>query len=153
MVKHILIGVIVGLVAFAVLVFTPMPLAGLNYHDVSVSTTLGETCFILCSYSVQSVNPSVVGPSTFIDLPGYLGIQGIAPPCINCQYKVTATLSNGQSASVSESKFISNLINIAYTDTVKMSILYVPAGTYGVSVVLTLNGANVAQGSGSITVS
>jgi hypothetical protein len=142
---------IVGLVAFGVLVFLPMPTLGLDYQNVSVSTTLGETCFIFCSYSVQSVNPSVIGPATFIDLPGWLGYS-VAPPCISCQYKVTMSLSNGQSTSVSESKFVSNLINVAYTDTVTGSILYVPGGTYSVSVVLTLNGNNVAQGSGSITV-
>lgn len=137
----------------AVLTLLPMPLIGLPYYNVKVTTTIGETCVFACSYSVQSVNPSVTGGATILDIAGWLGIgQNIAGPCLDCQYKVTAALSNGQAASVSETKFVSNLINFAYTDTVSLSIAYVRAGTYGVTVTVSLNGGTIATGTGSITV-
>jgi len=152
MVGRVLVAVAVILVAVVALIFVPLPLVGLNYYNVNVETTIGETCFIFCSYSVQSVNPTVAGPATVIDLPGWLGFN-VAPPCINCQYKVTATIGNtGITASASETKFISNLINIAYTDTLNLAMVYVPGGTYTVSVVVTLNGGTIATGSGSLTV-
>ena len=150
--SHLLVFAVVGLAVFGALVVVPMPWYGLNYYNVTVTTTIGETCVLFCSYSVQSVNPVVSGPATLIDLPGWLGIQGVAPPCISCQYKVTISLSDGQSTSISESKFVSNLVNFAYTDTLSGAILYVPSGSYGVNVDLTLNGNLVASGSSSITV-
>jgi hypothetical protein len=148
--------VIVSIAAVLALVFLPLPWIGLDYYNVKVDTTLGETCFIACSYSVQSVNPSVTGPSTVIDICALLGSScpgaSVAPPCINCQYKVVAELSNGQSTSASESKFVSNLINIDYQDSLSMAIAYVPAGSYGVTVTIYLNGANVASGTGNLNV-
>jgi hypothetical protein len=144
--------IIVAVIVVVALLFVPLPWIGLNYYNVNVKTTLGETCFIACSYSVQSVNPSVAGPATILDIGGWFPGANIAPPCINCQYKVVAQLSNGQSTSASESKFVSNLLNIDYTDTLTMAIAYVPAGTYPVTVTVFLNGASVAQGSGSLTV-
>lgn len=148
----LLVLIIVAVLAVVALLFVPLPWIGLNYYNVRVETTLGETCLIFCSYSVQSVNPSVTGPATILDIGGWFPGFSVAAPCINCQYKVTVSLSNGQSTSASESKFISNLVNFAYTDTVNLGIAYVPAGSYGVSVVVTLNGGTIATGSGSLTV-
>lgn len=146
------VGAVVVVVA---LIFIPLPWIGLNYYNVNVQTTISETCIIFCSYSVQSVNPAVTGPSTIIDVPGWLGWgYNIAAPCLDCQYKVTATIGSnaGLSASVSETKFISNLLNFGYTDTLNLAIAYVPGGTYTVSVVVTLNGGTIATGTGSLNV-
>lgn len=151
--RPVILGIIVAVVV-VVLLFLPLPSLGIPYYNVEVQTTLGETCVIICSYSVQSVNPSVTGPATVVDVFGLFGIGlNVAGPCINCQYKIVAELSNGQSASASESKFVSNLFNIAYTDSLTMSIAYVYAGSYGVTVTIYLNGDNVAQGSGTLVVS
>lgn len=142
-------GVIALIIIAAViaLVFIPIP----GYSNVRVTTTLGETCVIACSYSVQSVSGTVTGSSTFIDLGAWFTL-GVAPPCIDCQYKVTASLSNGQSASASETKFVSNLFNVNYQDTLTMSIAYVPVGSYTVTVSITLQGSVVATGTGSLMV-
>ena len=155
MVGKIAFYAIVAVVVAGVLILLPLPWVGLNYQNVTVTTTISETCVLFCSYSVQSVNPTVSGPATVLNIWGWFGIGNplnIAPPCINCQYKITATLSNGQSASASESKFISSLINFNVQDTLNLAIAYVPGGQYGVSVVVTQNGGEIASGSGSITV-
>jgi hypothetical protein len=142
-----LVVIVVGLIAL------PLPWIGLSYYNATVTTTISETCVIFCSYSVQSVNPTVTGPSTVIDIWGWFGIGlGISPPCLNCQYKVTATLSNGMTSSASESKFVSNLLNINYQDTVNLGFSYVGAGTYPVQVAVTLNGGTIATGSGTLVV-
>ena len=148
--KFLVIGVAI-VVAFLVLVFLPIP----GYSNVQVQVTLGETCILgFCYYSVNSVNPTVTGSATVIDLailfPSLFG-QSIAGPCISCQYKLTVALSNGQSASGSETKFISNLFSINQQDTVTLGIGYVNAGTYGITATLALNGATVATGSSSVT--
>jgi hypothetical protein len=139
---------IVLVVAILALLFVPIP----GYYNVQVATTISETCIIFCSYSVQSVNPTVTGSSTIFDIGLIFPGANIAAPCLNCQYKVTASLSDGQSSSGSESKFISNLLNFNYQDTVTLLIGYVPASSYGVQVTVTLNGQTIATGSGSITV-
>jgi hypothetical protein len=144
--------IIVSIAAVLALLFLPLPWIGLDYYNVEVKTTLGETCIIACSYSVQSVNPSVTGPATILDIGSWFPGFSVAPPCINCQYKVVAQLSNGLSTSASESKFISNLFNVNYQDTLSMAVAYVPAGSYGVTVTVYLNGANVASGTGNLNV-
>ena len=150
----VVIGGVAVLVVFAALVFLPLPWVGLNYYNVTVTTTISETCvFGICSYGVSSVNPSVSGPATVIDLGGLFGIGlGVAPPCINCQYKITASLSNGQSASASETKFISSVFTFNQQDTLNLAIAYVPGASYNVQVTVVLQGSQVASGSGSIVV-
>jgi hypothetical protein len=146
--------VILALGILAVLLFLPLPWIGLPYYNVEVQSTLSETCVIYCSYSVQSVNPSVIGAATAIDLSAlFPGIWSVTPPCVACQYKVVSSLSNGQSGSGSETKFVSNLFNYDYTDTVTFLISYVPAGSYTVSTQIYLNGQAVGSpGTASLTV-
>lgn len=144
----------VGAVAAAIaILFVPLPWVGIHDYTATVQTTISETCVIACSYSVQAVNPGVTGTATvwtgivaWAD-PSALGIAG---PCLDCQYKVTATLSNGQSASIGETKFVSNLLNFGYTDTLTLGFAFVPAGSYGVTVTVTLNGGTIATGSSTL---
>ncbi len=153
MVGKIALYGIVAVVIAIFLLFLPLPWVGLNYYNATVTTTVSETCVIFCSYSVQSVSGALTGPATVIDIWGLFGIGlSISPPCISCSYKVTATLSNGQSASVAESKFVSNLFNINYQDTLVLGLAYVPGGTYTISVLVTLNGGSIATGSGTLVV-
>lgn len=149
-----ILGLIVAAAAIAVLL-VPVNLVGVRDYNVVVSATVSETCFIACSYSVPSVLAKTAGSSSV--LTGILAwadpsALGLAGPCLDCQYQVTATLSNGQSASVGETKLVSNLANFAYTDTVVLGLAFVPAGSYSVTVTVTLNGGTVATGSGSACV-
>ncbi len=78
--------------------------------------------------------------------------MGLDPVCINCQYKITASLSNGQSSSASETKLISSIFTFNQQDTLNLEILYVPGASYNVQVTVVLQGSQVASGSGSIVV-
>ena len=149
-----ILGLVAAATAIAVLL-VPLNLVGIHDYNVKVEATVSETCFVVCSYSVASVNPTVAGSSSVLS--GVLAwldpsALGLAGPCLNCQYKVTATLSDGQKASVGESKFISNLVKFDYTDTLTLGFAFVPAGSYSVTVTVTLNGGTVATGSGSVCV-
>lgn len=145
--------VLVAVVVAIILV--PLPWVGVNDYNAKITTTVGETCVIVCSYSVQSVNAQSAGASSIATAilaavdPSALSIAG---PCVDCQYKVVATLNDGQSASIGETKFVSNLFNVGYTDTLTLGITFIPAGTYTVYVVVTLNGGTVAAGTGSLVV-
>ena len=152
--NKLLVLSIAAVLVFVALVFIPIP----GYYNVKVVTTVSQTCLLACQYAVTSVNPTVNGQATVIDIWGWFGITyTIAPPCINCQYKLVATLfgtgpSSGASASASESKFVSDLVNAGTTDTVTLSIAYVQTGNYGVAIDLYQNGVDVAHGSGNICV-
>lgn len=142
------VGVTAGL-------FVPVTWLGVHDYTVKVQTTISETCFIACSYSVQAVSPTVTGPSTVFSAilawadPSALGIAG---PCLNCHYQVTASLAGGPSASVGETKFVSNLLNVGYTDTLTLGMGFVPAGNYAVTVTVTLDGGTIATGTSSVCV-
>lgn len=152
--RPIVLAVILAAGVIAVL-FVPVTWFGVHDYNVKVETTISETCFIACSYSVESVTPSVAGPAsvyTYVLAWADPSALGVAGPCLDCHYQVTASLSGGPSASVGETKFVSNLLNFDYTDSLTLGMGFVQAGDYAVTVTVTLDGGTIATGTSSLCV-
>ena len=138
--------------ALALVLLSVIPLPWLGVHECNVATTVSMTevqVVLVSYYQVNSVSPVVSGPSTIINWAalGFTFLQ------VSAQFKLTVSLSNGQSATASETKFLPSLptnTNLGVTDT--LTIGYVPAGSYAVTATLTDNGQSVGSGSGSINV-
>jgi hypothetical protein len=145
-------GVIAVIAVFAALSLVPAP--ALVGYNVSVQTTLSETCLLgICSYSVQSVQASTSGPATVLDWSGWFGVTlGLGACAFSCQYKVVASTNGGQTATASESKFLGNVADFNKQDSQSFSIAYVPGGQNQVTVTLYLNGASEAVGSATLCV-
>lgn len=147
--KVIVIIVVVAAVA-AILALSVVPYPG--HWNASVTVGSEELSVVIGTYwQITSVHSAQTGQSTVLDW----STLGFTLFQTEGQFKMVATLSNGQTSSLSGTQLFPSIpvLNggtFSATNTLKFS--QVPTGTYDVSVVLYDNGANVASGSTTMTV-
>jgi hypothetical protein len=154
MVGHPAIWITIGVAVGLILVLSVVPLP--NSYNVEVEVQSYEISLILANdFGISSVQGNVQGQATVIDW-GILGL-GIGPPAISATFVMTVcVIDSSHCASKSASQWFPTVPIInggKLTATDNFIIGYVPGQCQApITVQLTQNGADVADGSGTVDI-
>jgi hypothetical protein len=142
-------GIVAGLV-LGIGSFAPLP----GYYNVQTTLTITVTSISIfgvqaAHYSISNVNPTTTGNSAVFDW---------AAACAICSSFITSNLKlevcvGSHCNTIAETQ-LNSIANVEVGDSVtdQVTVGYVPAGTYSVTVTFTSGGSTAATGSGSVTV-